>query len=205
MTRSGSRGFTLVEMVIALVVLSFISLGTVTALRTLGNTQQRLSETTARVDELRQVSQFLRASLRQAMAPLQAGFDGMWVASASGLPRAWPEEVIWLAPFDAAGGAGGLVYFRLYRDNAHLRLQFQRYHQAFNHDSWAALEAGNILVDGLQSFEVSYRIVPFGPWLESLAGLEDQLTGLPDIRIVIRADGRYWPDILVSPDLPGGR
>lgn len=204
MTRSGSRGFTLVEMVIALMVFSFISLGTVTALRTLGSTQERLSATTARVDELRQVSQFLRSSLRQALAPLQQGFDGIWVAQNSSLPRALPEEVIWLAPFDAAGGAGGLVYFRLYRDGDRLRLQLQRYHESFSHDSWAMFEPGNILVDGLQSFRVSYRIEPFGPWLDSLAGQEDQLSGLPDIRIVIRADGRFWPDIVVSPDLAGG-
>lgn len=204
MIHSGSRGFTLVEMVIALVVLSFISLGTVTALRTLGNTQDRLAYTTARVDELRQVSQFLRSSLRQAMAPLVEGFDGIWVAESAGLPRAWPEEIIWLAPFDAAGGAGGLVYFRLYRDGERLRLQFQPYREAFDHGTWAMLEPGDVLVEGLESFRVSYRIEPFGPWLNTLSGEVDQRQALPDIRIAIRADGRYWPDIVVSPDQAGG-
>lgn len=204
MSRTGSRGFTLVEMVISLVVLSFISLGTVTALRTLGNTHDRLSSTTARVDELRQVSQFLRSSLRQAMAPLMAGFDGVWIAESSGLPRAWPEEVIWLAPFEGAGGTGGLVYFRLYRDGERLRLQLQPFREAFDHGVWVALEPGDVLVDGLESFRVSYRIAPFGPWLDTLTGEESQRQTLPDIRIAIRADGRYWPDIVVSPSQAGG-
>ena len=55
-----ARGFTLVEVVVALTILSLIMLATVTGLRTLANTQGTLERVTARIDEVRTVSGFLR-------------------------------------------------------------------------------------------------------------------------------------------------
>lgn len=202
--RADSRGFTLVEMMIALVVLSLISLGTVTAMRTLGMTQERLSATTERVDELRQVSQFLRNSLRQAVVPPQSGFGGTWAEPVAGLALAEDDELIWLAPFDTAGGMGGLIYFRLYRDGSDLRVQLQPHRDTFDHASWTTLAAGEVLVSGLEDLQIGYRHATGEAWQAAIA--DDDLSNyLPEaIRIVIRADGRFWPDIIVSPEL-GGR
>ena len=61
------RGFTLIEMSVALVVLSLIMLATVTALRTLGNTQVAVDRLTLRNDEIRSVSSFLRDALESAI------------------------------------------------------------------------------------------------------------------------------------------
>ena len=202
--RFETRGFTLVEMMIALVVLSLVSLGTLTALRTMGMTQERLSATTERVDELRQVSQFLRDSLRQAMAPPQPGFDGTWVFSAAGLPVAERDELVWLAPFHAAGGSGGLKFFRLFRVIDSLRLQLQSHRADFDHDSWQSLGEGEILVTGLEEFRIDYRPDIAGPWLPAPTqeALSNQFPAL--VRIVVKAEGRYWPEVIVALDQAGG-
>lgn len=204
--RSEQRGFTLVEMMIALVVLSLISLGTLSAMRTMATTQERLTATTDRVDELRQVSQFLRASLRQAQVPPHSGFGGTWAASTGGgLTLAQHHELVWLAPFDAAGGASGLNYLRVYADGDSLRIQFQPHREEFDQASWSGLEAGEMLVRNLEEFAVYYRLVSNGPWVEEIIE-EDMMDGLPAaIRLVVKSRGRYWPEIVVSPDQGGSR
>src|SRR5690606_14159465 len=60
-------GFTIVEVVVALTVLSLIVLATLTAVQTFGDTQARLETTLVRLDQMRMVSQFLRSTLRQAV------------------------------------------------------------------------------------------------------------------------------------------
>lgn len=202
---SEQRGFTLVEMMIALVVLSLISLGTLSAMRTMATTQERLTATTERVDELRQVGQFLRASLRQAQVPPQLGFGGTWAVSTVGLALAQHHELVWLAPFDAAGGASGLNYLRVYPDGDSLRIQFQPHREEFDQASWSGLEAGEMLVKNLEEFAVYYRLDSNSPWVEELLE-EDLLDRLPAaIRLVVKSNGRYWPEIVVSPDQGGSR
>ena len=202
---SAQRGFTLVEMMIALVVLSLISLGTLSAMRTMAMTQERLTATTDRVDELRQVSQFLRASLRQARVPPSSGFGGIWAVPIAGLALAQHHEVVWLAPFELAGGASGLNHLRVYPDGGSLRIQFQPYREEFDQTSWSGLEAGEILVKDLEEFAVYYRLVRHGPWVEEIVE-EDMVDGIPAaIRLVVKSGGRYWPEIVVSPDQGGSR
>ena len=50
---SRQRGFTLVEVMVALTILSLVMLATVTGLRTLANTQVAIERMTSRVDEVR--------------------------------------------------------------------------------------------------------------------------------------------------------
>ena len=49
----GGRGFTLVEVMVALTILSLVMMATVTGLRTLANTQTAIERATHRVDEIR--------------------------------------------------------------------------------------------------------------------------------------------------------
>jgi general secretion pathway protein J len=200
---SRHRGFTLVEMMIALVVLSFISVGTLTAFRTLGTTHERLVATTERVDELRQVSQFLRNSLRQAMILPQPGFGGTWAVPVPGLQLAGHQELIWFAPFDGVGGFGGLNNFRLYRDAETLRIQLQPHRNDFDTSTWGRLEAGNVLVKDLEEFSIHYRMHTGDPWVEFISEEDLQNTLPRSMRITIKAEGRYWPEIVVSPDQGG--
>ena len=62
----GAEGFTLVEVMVALTILSLVMMATVTGLRTLANTQSAIERMTSRVDEVRSVSIFLRDLLASA-------------------------------------------------------------------------------------------------------------------------------------------
>ena len=70
---SASRGFTLIEVVVSLAILSLVLLGTVTGLRTLGNTQVSLERVTQRADEVRTVSAFLRDLMEAAVVGSGSG------------------------------------------------------------------------------------------------------------------------------------
>ena len=61
-----AEGFTLVEVMVALTILSLVMMATVTGLRTLANTQSAIERMTSRVDEVRSVSIFLRDLLTSA-------------------------------------------------------------------------------------------------------------------------------------------
>ena len=52
---AGNRGFTLIEVVVALSILSLLMLAVISALRTFGNTQVSLEKLTDRVDQMRTV------------------------------------------------------------------------------------------------------------------------------------------------------
>ena len=82
---SASRGFTLIEVVVSLAILSLVLLGTVTGLRTLGNTQVSLERVTQRADEVRTVSAFLRDLMESAV--VGSGSGGLTLAEAVVQPR----------------------------------------------------------------------------------------------------------------------
>ena len=68
-----SRGFTLVEVIVALGIFSLIMLATVSGYRTLGNTASTIDRMTDRTDELRSVSAFLRDALENAVVGTESG------------------------------------------------------------------------------------------------------------------------------------
>lgn len=203
------RGFTLVEIIIALVVLSLISLGTLTAMRTLADTQEKLNITVERVDEMRQVSQFLRNSLRQAMLPPSSNVvgTGIWAEmgrSGREMLRHEPDEMVWLAPLDSIGGLSGLNFMRLYHDRGEqaLRLQILPYRNGLEALDWTTREEGYLLAEQVDEFDLAYRMTATDPWMESL--VETDFEEVPQaIRINIRARERYWPEIIVAPHQGG--
>lgn len=205
--RSPQGGFTLVEIMISIAVLSIITLGTLTAMRTLANTQESLNLTTDRVDEMRQVSQFLRHSLQQA--------QGAGAGSATSAPSTWggrfgggsqtglvlgeADEIIWSAPLDSIQGMSGITYIRLYQEDNQLKLQFLPTYMAppdMTTFAWEQAGEGYLLVSDVEEFAVAYRPLAGDPWVDRLeAG-----PSLPQsIGLTIRARGRYWPQIVVSP------
>ncbi|GIR70774.1 MAG: hypothetical protein CM15mP74_20250 [Halieaceae bacterium] len=102
---------TLVEVTVASVIFAMIMLAVVTAMRTFGQSYERLPQTTALTSQKREVDRFLRQALRDAL-PESGYFDG-----AAG----WLE---WVAPIDRVGSAGGLQHLRLESRGRNLMLHF---------------------------------------------------------------------------------
>lgn len=105
-----SRGFTLVEVLVAVSLLSVVMLGLGSALRTMAQAEQKIDERVARADEMRMAAGFLRAavaraSLRRATPP-PPGQPSVQFAAA-------PDAVAWVGVMPARFGAGGRYFFRL--------------------------------------------------------------------------------------------
>ncbi len=188
-------GFTLVEVIVALTILSLVVLATLTAVHTLGNTQARLKATIDRLDEMRLVSQFLRNSLRQAV-PITSPLTGTpYFHGTAG-------TVHWAAPLQGVEGVAGLQYMRLYRTGDTLNIQFAPYQPDLDEPDWNA-SRGYPLLDGVEDFELSYRAGQAEGWQSgwgAASGGEESLTLPQAITIRVRTRGRYWPDLVVAPD-----
>jgi general secretion pathway protein J len=198
-TSGNSRivGFTLVEVVVALTLLSLVLLGLVSALRSFGQTSARLEAQTLVVDDLRLVSALLqrtisRASSRKYQDPADQVVRTWFAGDADGL--------VWLGQVPARHGTGGLNHLRLFiggksaaNDRNRLFLQMSPYTSDENRPDWNALEA-RILLDDIDSLHLQYQGVGETDWLNSWSEPE-VLPGL--VRLVAAVRGRSWPPIVI--------
>lgn len=193
-----SQGFTLVEVMVSLAVLSLILLATVSALRTFANTQGSLERKIARVDEIRSVSSFLRDALQanvagseERVSSLSLGGDG----GQKGFFRGSPDSVEWKAPMTFGEGYGGILLVRLALEEGQLTLRWQEpaVDEEGAEPDWAGTPV-RVVIDNVEDFSVAYRLQYGEPWSEGIF-LEEAPVML---RLAIKSSGRYWPDLIAG-------
>lgn len=183
-----SRGFSLIEVVVALTVLSLISLAVVTALRTFAMTQERLDDVSSRTSEMRTVNRFLNRALVDAL-PLMRGD----AAGSASLLQGSSTELIWAAPFSASSRLGGVMIIRLFAAEGGLKMQLLPFYDAQQDMQWEHAEMFSV-VPQLDELTLAYFDAPSGSWVNEWHSFQFN----PDrIRISIAANGRYWPDMIV--------
>ncbi|WP_052481243.1 prepilin-type N-terminal cleavage/methylation domain-containing protein [Gilvimarinus agarilyticus] len=193
MKRSRSKGFTLVEVVVAITVLSLIVLATVTAMQTLGVSRHRVQAHAQGVAEMRAVTRFIRRTLEQAkpVYVYESGrsFGQYFYGSNS--------QLLLAAPLPIPGHSGGITSLRLYvDDNSQLVVQL-------NDQPITSLQSigdgrAYVLASDITGFSVSYRENRAAPWVE-FWGLGGDTHAPPDhVRIKIRQGERFWPTIIVA-------
>ena len=192
----GTGGFTLIEVMIALVILSLVMVATLSALRTFGNTQTSLDRMVDRVDEMRTVSGFLRDALESAPPGGETG-GGLGFGGArdrqQGYFRGRSNELVWKAPVMFGTSYGGTMLLRLVQDQDRLLLQWQRPPASIAAATWDD-SPSRVLVEDLQEFEVSYR-----PRYDAQTRSNWKGPDAPaQISLVIRASERYWPELIVQ-------
>jgi general secretion pathway protein J len=192
--RGAHRGFTLVEVVVALAVLSLIMLATVSGLRTLGNTQVTVDRQVDRVSELRSVSSFLRDSFGAAVTGSSTG--GLSLGGGSSERTVFeltPEgDVIWKAVVLFGESYGGNYLLRLGRKRGDLVLRWREPDGAPPLEGWNKAPE-RTLVSGVDRFEVVYRRTATDPWQSDW-----DRAGAPGwVRLRLQVDGRYWPDLVM--------
>lgn len=184
--KNGQRGLTLVEVVVASLILSLIMLATVTAMRTFGRTYDTLLVRTDQTAEMREVSRFLRLALRDALGEPDT-FSGDAAVLA------------WATPLDRVGSAGGIQYLQLTRQGDALMLSFAPFDPArigVDDPEWGALVDDFVLVDELERLAFAYRASPFADWAD-VWDPEASPTVPWAVSVSIAAGGVQWPPIVV--------
>jgi general secretion pathway protein J len=188
------RGFTLVEVMVALTILSLVMLATVTGLRTLANTQKAITRLTERVDEVRTVSSFLRDTLETSVAG--SGGGGLTLGGGgqdSTFFEVTPDAVQWKSVVLFGESYGGSYLLRVGREGEQLMLRWLEPSAQGRALDWAAAQS-RVLVEGLEELEISYRRELGTPWKNQW-----DREGVPSLlRLQIKASGRYWPELILA-------
>ncbi|WP_116367409.1 prepilin-type N-terminal cleavage/methylation domain-containing protein [Parahaliea mediterranea] len=194
------RGFTLVEVVVALSILSMIMLATVTALRTFGRTQSSLQKVTERVDEVRLGSSLLRDLVESAVVGVEGG-NGLGLGGSSGgsgrsLMRGGSGIVMWRATVLFGESYGGKFILRLGRADDELVLAWSEENELPEDIDWSRAPSKTV-INGVQDFAIAYRAEFGEPWVNEW---DDDATPVL-VRFRVKTRDRYWPDIVIR--VPG--
>lgn len=193
--RVGSEGFSLVEVIVALSILSLVLLATVTGLRTLANTQVTIERMTERVDEVRTVSSFLRDTMESA-AVGSGSSSGLTLGSKSREAPYFeltPEALIWKSTILIGERFGGSYMLRLAREDDLLVLRWQEPGISGQPEDWREAQM-RTMVDELQEFEISWRGDYRDDWQREWR--RGDVAGW--VRLQVRAAGRYWPELIMQ-------
>lgn len=187
------RGFTLVEVVIAITLLSMIMLGLVAALRTFANSGARLEELSLRSDNIRLVERFLREALGASSPRLHVRNEDL---GAEPWFRGSPGELIWLGAVPARHGIGGLYHLRLSLSDEGGRERLVLQMLPFTGDSavpdWTVAPQQTLL-DGVERFGLAYQRLGQDVWSD----IWDDRWVLPArVRMRVSSDGAVWPDLV---------
>lgn len=111
MRRNGSGGFTLVELLVVMTLLSLVVLALGSALRTMAQTQERLDASLARTDDLRVTDMFLRRILGRIAAHKKPGLLSQ--GENPFLFRGTAGAIDWIGVMPAGYGSSGRHFLQL--------------------------------------------------------------------------------------------
>ena len=189
--RAEQQGMTLVEVVIATLVLAMILLGLVTSMRTFSDSYTSLRAVNQRASARSETTSFLRHSLREA------------IYSGVGSFRVGRSEIVWKAPLDRLGAAGGILWLKLMRQGDALTLDFakQQLDAGANADSeyepsWGQMIPSQTLLQDVKDFSVLVRLKSDEDWRGTL---DEQLVYLPQaVMLEWEFSDGTWPPLVVA-------
>ena len=195
MSRGAESGFTLIEVVVALVLLAVILTGLVSALVTFARTGERVDERTLAGDDVRLVYAFLKQSLEPASPRVRVRPED---AVAVSWLQGTESGLEWLGLMPARHGVGGLYHLRLGVEKApeggrRLMLYYLPYAGDDQQPDWS-LAGSHLLLEAVTGLEISYRALDETEWRTEW--LEAQV--LPArVRISLAQGGSAWPALVV--------
>lgn len=192
---NGNQGFTLVEVMVALTLLSLVMMATLSGLRTLGNTQSTLERTTNRVDGIRSVSSFLRDLLESAVAGENPGQFSLGGGSQESTYFAWSDNFLELESILIFGeGFGGSYFVRVGQEGSKLVLRWQERPANGKPEDWMDMPS-RVMIENLEEFSLATRTRYGEAWSDRS---ENEWRPMPKmVRFQIKADGRDWPVLIV--------
>jgi general secretion pathway protein J len=194
------RGFTLVELLVAMALLSLVMLGLLTAMRSFAQTETRIDDRIRSDEDLRVTEQFLRAIMATVSPRVRAGIPG----APRQIDFAGSADVLrWIGVMPARHGAGGLYRFRLFvrpvtaEASASLVLEFAPYVPGFDAPLDPAAVQSRVMAGGIGA--VSFRYQDDLRSGEQWVADWHHTDRLPRrIALGVLAAGRRWPEIVVG-------
>ena len=190
---SGVTGFTLVELLVAMALLSLLMLGMASALRSMAQTEERVDSRLAQTDEFRVATGFLdtvlgQVSVRKTTALLKEGESPYLFVGR-------PDEMAWLGIMPARHGVGGRTFFRLRLESIEgvgaLVISFLPWDGTSVFPDWSKAQS-RVLVHGATSLALAYEDArrPVPEW----GGVWSSPGGLPErVRIDLVTQSGAWP------------
>jgi len=203
---SRRRGFTLVELLVAMSLMSLILLAMSSALHTMGQTESRIDERSTRLDDFRSATAFIRSTLGRVSQRLRPGAGS--VDQSNYLFEGRNEGIAWVGTMPARYGAGGRHFFRLTAEPSGqgyaLVLRYTPWVGAAGFPDWTQVD-GRVLVGDVTAWSVEYedpRVAP-GSWLPEWSMAmgntnQDRRSRLPSrVRLLIQVAGSDWPELVI--------
>lgn len=197
-----SGGFTLVEMLIALVLLAMLMVILVGAMRTMGKVEDRVEHRIAVLESDRIAADFLRTTLSRVSGRTHRG-ENLGQAAQIPFYEAGPDSLSWIGVMPARFGLGGRHYMHLSLENEKLVLRYAPWtgHDVFSDWSQATVRVLAAPVDGLS---LQYQEPVSGMWspVWPPAGMNPRdlpRSGLP-AAIWLQLDGPApaWPPVVAT-------
>ncbi len=196
--RRAQAGFTLLEIIVVMALLSLVMLGLGASLRSFASTEARVDARLERAHEFRAVVRFVqsvadRVASDKRTKDVAAGASPFWFVGEA-------QSMVWIGIMPARFGAGGRYFFKLAAEPVDggqaLVLRFSPWVPESDFPDWAQAES-RVLVADLQAVQFRYLDArsPELVWLEAWTPIDH----LPAKLSLTIADGRLeWPDVVVS-------
>lgn len=191
------RGFTLIEVMVALTVFTLILAGTLSALRTLANTQSTLQLKTQRIEQVRSVTTFLRDLVESAAG--SSARDDDFTLGGGDIGSSYFLVGDGFIEFETAvlfgENYGGKHRVRVGREGEALVFRWLELPtRNLNKVDWSA-QPSRVVVPQLQSLMIATRNEFEDDWVTSRDQYDRSVPVL--VRLNIKAAGRYWPDLIM--------
>ena len=190
-------GFTLLELLVVMTMVTLVVLAMAGALRTMAQTEARVDERLLRADDLRVAAGFLRSTLgrisqRRLDPPPPLGENLFMFAAA-------PDALAWVGVMPARHGAGGRHVFRLSLETtgsqSNLVLRFAPAVEVASFPDWSVTES-RILAEDVTAFSIAYQDALQVPsqWLT----VWDVPNRLPSrVKLMIQSAAGSWPELII--------
>ena len=191
------RGFTLVEVMVALTVFSLILAGTLSAMRTLANTQRSLEQKTQRIEQIRSVTTFLRDLVESAIGT--SGRDDDFTLGGGDNEGSYFLVGKDFFEFETSvmfgENYGGKHRVRIGQEGAALVFRWLELPAPnLNKVDWSA-QPSRVIVPQLESLVIATRNEFADDWVTSRDQYDRSVPVL--VRLNMTAAGRYWPDLIM--------
>ena len=201
------RGFTLVEVLVAMVLLSLLMLALTGALRAMGQTEERVEQRVAAADDYRAAVNLLNDVLGQVSA---RRFPSQQAGTPPQMPffQATPDALAWVGVMPARYGLGGRHYLRLAVEpgeggSGQLVLRYAPWTGAPGFSAWPQAQA-QVLAAPVQALSLRYQEPASGGWGSVWPPPGLPVNALPPSllpsAVALQVDGAApaWPPLVVA-------